>query len=130
MTIAMTAKRISIGTAALVLAGTAFAGTAHAEGGASAKASSDCPKGWLCVWSGTDYTGRMQKVQYDNADLSQYTVFANGSRSGFNNDNSCDVNIYAGKNYTDLITTVKRGTKGTDATSPVKILSNKWVNCS
>ncbi|MBT2675148.1 peptidase inhibitor family I36 protein [Streptomyces sp. ISL-14] len=129
MTIKTTAKRISVGIATLALAGTAFAGSAHAED-VSTKASSDCPKGWLCVWSGTNYTGRMQKVQYDNADLSQYTVFANGSLSVFNNGNSCDVKVYAGKNYTDLIQTVKRGDKHTGGGVPVKVLSNKWVNCS
>lgn len=129
MTINTTLRHIGIGIASVAIASTAFAGTAHAEE-VSTRASSDCPKGWLCVWSGDDYTGRMQKVQYDNADLSQYTVFANGSLSGFNNGNSCDVKIYAGKNYTDLITTVERGHKGTGAPNPVKILSNKWVNCS
>lgn len=115
-------KRFGISIAVLALVGTGFTGTASA-------ASSDCPEGWFCVWHGTDYTGRMQKVQYDNADLSQYTVFANGSLSGYNNGNNCDVNVYAGRNYTNLIATVKRGTKGTGTSTRVKILSNKWVNC-
>jgi hypothetical protein len=122
MTSTRTAKRIGVGIAALTLLGTGFTGSASA-------ASSDCPPGWLCVWSGTDYTGRMQKVQYDNADLSPYTVFADGSLSGFNNGRNCDVNIYAGKNYTKFLSTVKRGDKGTGTTTRVKILSNKWVNC-
>jgi hypothetical protein len=129
MTIRTTLRRVSIAIASLAIASTALTSTAHAED-ASTKAASDCPKGWLCVWKGDNYTGRMQKVQYDNADLSQYTVFANGSLSGFNNGNSCDVRIYAGKNHTDYITTVRRGDKGTGASAPVKILSNKWVNCN
>lgn len=130
MTIRTTAKHVGTGIAALALAGTAFTGSAHAED-VSAKAASDCPSGWLCVWSGTEYTGRMQRVQYDNADLSPHTVFATSTYSIFNNGKSCDVRLYGGKNYTNLLGTLKRGQKGSSATgSPLKILSNQWVNCS
>ncbi|MFD3519854.1 peptidase inhibitor family I36 protein [Streptomyces sp. NPDC058653] len=119
-----TGKRLGIGIATLALASTAFGATGTAQA-----APSDCPRGWFCVWSGQNYTGRMQKVQGDNTDLSQFTVFADGALSGFNNGISCDVNVYAGKNYTRFIDTVERGYKGSDA-SPDKFLSNKWVNCS
>ncbi|MGW1295511.1 peptidase inhibitor family I36 protein [Streptomyces sp. NPDC002533] len=121
MTITKRAARLGVGIAALALVGTGFSGTASA-------AASDCKPGWFCVWSDQNYTGRKQQVEGNNADLSPYTVFANGSLSGFNNGRSCDVNIYAGKNYTKFIATVKRGYKST-GTNRVKILSNKWVNC-
>ncbi|MDQ0715696.1 hypothetical protein QFZ55_005148 [Streptomyces luteogriseus] len=127
MTIKTTAKRISVGVAALALAGTAFVGSAHA-GNVSTKASSDCPSGWFCVWAGDDYKGQMQKVEGNNADLSRFTVFVH-ARSGFNNGKSCDVNLYGGKNYTDFLGTMKRGDKGPGPGHEVKILSNKWVNC-
>jgi hypothetical protein len=118
---------VGTGIAALALMGTVFAGSAHAED-LSTKASSDCPSGWFCVWAGTDYTGRMQKVQYNNADLSQYTVFSH-AKSAFNNGKSCDVELYGGKNYTNYLGTLKRGVKGPGTGAEIKILSNKWVNC-
>ncbi|MER7405067.1 peptidase inhibitor family I36 protein [Streptomyces sp. NPDC000070] len=123
MTVKRTAKRIGTGVAALALAGTAFSGSAHA-------AASDCPSGWLCVWSGTQYSGWMQKVQYNNADLSQFTVFATDTDSIYNNGESCDVQLYGGKNYTNLIGTLERGRKLSSGGTSLKILSNKWVNCS
>ena len=110
---------------ALLLAGLGVGTTS----GAAAAASSDCPKGWFCVWLGENYTGRMQKVQYDNADLSAYTVFAKGFRSAFNNGNSCDVRVYGGKNYTNDLGKLARGQKGSSDEQTIKILSNKWVNC-
>ncbi|MER5552553.1 peptidase inhibitor family I36 protein [Streptomyces sp. NPDC002793] len=101
-----------------------------ATSGTATAASSDCPKGWFCVWAGENYTGRMQKVQYDNANLSMYTVFANGFRSAFNNGNSCDVRVYSGKNYSGSLGTLARGEKGSSVDGDtLKILSNKWVNC-
>ncbi|MFJ8590250.1 peptidase inhibitor family I36 protein [Streptomyces sp. NPDC093598] len=100
-----------------------------ATSGTAAAASGDCPKGWLCVWAGENYTGRMQKVEYDNADLSMHTVFANGFRSVFNNGNSCDVQLYGGKNYTTYLGKLERGQKGSSDEQTLKALSNKWVNC-
>ncbi|MDQ0715695.1 hypothetical protein QFZ55_005147 [Streptomyces luteogriseus] len=128
MTISTTLRRIGVGIASLAVASTAFASTAHAED-ASTKAASDCPSGWLCVWEGENYTGRMQKVEGNNADLSQYTVFANGYNSIYNNGKSCDFKAYLGKNYTGESGIVKRGTKSTGPYTK-KFLSNKWVNCS
>lgn len=102
-------------------------GARSADEGLTAQAAKDCPKGWLCVWSGKNYTGRMQKVAGNNKDLSRFTVFAKGSKSGYNHGASCDVKIYQGKNYKNLRSTVPRNYKNTGATE--KILSNKWVNC-
>ena len=118
--------KAGIVSSAVLLAGLGLGAT----GGTAAAASSDCPRGWLCVWLGENYTGRMQKVQYDNADLSMYTVFAGGFRSIFNNGNSCDVTLYGGKNYTNSLGTVERGVKGSSSSTTLKALSNKWVNCS
>ncbi|WP_372350813.1 peptidase inhibitor family I36 protein [Streptomyces sp. KL116D] len=128
MIIKASAKRIGGGIAALVLAGTAFTSSAHAES-FSATAASDCPPGWFCVWAGENYTAQMQKVEGNNTDLSRYTVFVH-ARSDFNNGRSCDVNLYGGKNYTNYLGTVKRGGKGAGVGHEIKILSNKWVNCT
>ncbi|WP_245238626.1 peptidase inhibitor family I36 protein [Streptomyces sp. MZ04] len=99
----------------------------HDFGGRHELGASAFPKGWLCVWSGKNFTGRMQKVKYNNKDLSRYAVFA-GAWSGYNHGRKCDVALYAGKNYTQYIGTQKLGTKG-NANHKLKILSNKWVNC-
>lgn len=129
MFITRTRRTIGTGIAALALVGGSATGVAVASGGETgARGASDCPKGWLCVWSGKNFTGHMQKVQYDNKDLSRYSVFRNGAWSGFNNGRKCDVAVYAGKNYTNYIGTQPLGTKGT-APQKRKILSNKWVNC-
>ncbi|MEU9630102.1 peptidase inhibitor family I36 protein [Streptomyces luteogriseus] len=117
--------KVGIVSGAVLLAGLGIGATS----GTAAAASGDCPEGWLCVWVGENYTGRMQKVQYDNADLSMHTVFANGFRSAFNNGNSCDVQVYGGKNYTKSLGTLKRGQKGSSDEVTIKVLSNKWVNC-
>ncbi|MFF6874510.1 MULTISPECIES: peptidase inhibitor family I36 protein [unclassified Streptomyces] len=117
--------KAGIASGAVLLAGLGIGATS----GTAAAASGDCPKGWFCVWSGENYSGRMQKVQYDNADLSMHTVFANGFRSAFNNGNSCDVQVYGGKNYTNSLGTLKRGQKGSSDEVTLKVLSNKWVNC-
>ncbi|MCX4669367.1 peptidase inhibitor family I36 protein [Streptomyces sp. NBC_01381] len=135
MNITATRRTVGIGIASLALMGGSASGVAMAStgGGAApagveAKGASDCPKGWLCVWSGKNFTGRMQKVQYNNKDLSRFAVFAGGSWSGYNNGRKCDVALYAGKNYTKYIGTQPRGEKG-NANHKLKILSNKWVNC-
>jgi len=118
--------RAGIATGAVLLAGLGLGATS----GTASAASSDCPKGWLCVWLGENYTGRMQKVQYDNADLSPYIVFATGFRSIYNNGNSCDVKLYSAKNYVNSLGTVERGQKGSSDDTTLSALSNKWVNCA
>ena len=131
MSITATRRTIGVGIASLALMGGSASGVAMASSGSpqgtgvEAKGASACPKGWLCVWSGKDFTGRMQKVQYNNKNLSG---FAGGAWSGYNHGRKCDVALYAGKNYTKYIGTQKRGTKG-NADHKLKILSNKWVNC-
>ncbi|MFI7020104.1 peptidase inhibitor family I36 protein [Streptomyces sp. NPDC050164] len=127
MTNKTTARRIGTGFAALALAGTALTGSAHAED-VSTKAASDCPSGWFCVWAGEDYKGQMQKVEGNNADLSQFTVFVH-HRSNFNNGTSCDVMLYGDKNYKNPLGRTTRGDKNPGIGREVKILSNKWINC-
>ncbi|MGX5213103.1 peptidase inhibitor family I36 protein [Streptomyces violaceus] len=128
MTINTTLRRIGIVIGSLAIASTAFTSTAHAED-ASTKAASDCPKGWLCVWTGESYTGRMQKVEGNNADLSQYSVFANGYKSIYNNGKDCDFKAWLGKDYTGESGIIERGYKSTGPYAK-KFLSNKWVNCT
>ncbi|MEU6772397.1 peptidase inhibitor family I36 protein [Streptomyces sp. NPDC046759] len=142
MAFTTTRKLIGIGIASLALLSSAASGVAVAVGdntpsraGSSAKpaikAAADCPSGWFCVWSGRNYTGRMQKVQYDNSDLTQYSVFNGHVLSYYNHGQSCDVTIYSGKNYAGDSYTVERGAKGTapSGRSAIAIRSDKWVNC-
>lgn len=119
--------KVGVVSGAVLLASVGLGATS----GTASAASSDCPEGWFCVWDGRNYTGRMQQVQYDNADLSQYAVFNGRVLSYYNNGNSCDVTIYSGKNYTGSNITAKRGAKdtATSSQSAGAILSNKWVNC-
>ncbi|MFJ2896186.1 peptidase inhibitor family I36 protein [Streptomyces sp. NPDC087218] len=90
-------------------------------------AASDCPLGWYCVWSGENYTGRMQKVEGNNADLTRFVVFQ-GFKSRYQHGRNCDFKWYSGTNYTSSSGIIKRGSKLTGSTTHF-IKSNKWVNC-
>ena len=136
-----TRKLIGIGIASLTLlgsttsvavaAGNSTASEAGTTSRAAVTAAADCPSSWFCVWSGRNYTGRMQKVRYDNKDLSQYSVFNGRVLSYYNHGKSCDVTIYSGKNYHGDSYIIDRGAKDTapSGASALRILSNKWVNC-
>ncbi|MGW2642989.1 peptidase inhibitor family I36 protein [Streptomyces sp. NPDC001348] len=137
-----TRKLIGIGIASLALLGGTTSGVAAAAGNSTAseagstsraavRASADCPSGWFCVWSGRNYTGRMQKVRYNNEDLSQYGVFNGGVLSYYNHGTSCDVTIYSGKHYGGDSYVIDRGAKDTapSGASALTILSDKWVDC-
>lgn len=137
-----TRKLIGIGIASLTLLGGTTSGVAVAAGNSTASeagtpsraavtAAADCPSGWFCVWSGRNYTGRMQKVKYNNPDLTQYSVFNGGVLSYYNHGTSCDVTIYSGKNYSGDSYTITRGAKDTapSDSSAGTWRSNKWVNC-
>ena len=90
-------------------------------------AASDCPSGWYCVWFGENYTGRMQKVEGNNANLTQFAVFQ-GFKSRYQHGKNCDFKWYSGTNYTGSSGIIKRGSKLTGSTTHF-IKSNKWVNC-
>jgi peptidase inhibitor family I36 len=113
----------------IVLTGGLLAGSAGAASAAEAtpQAASACPSGWFCVWSGKNYTGRMQKVAGKNANLTKYSVFQN-FRSWYNHGKSCDLKWYAKTNYHGSSGIVPRGYKQTGSTVRY-IKSNKWVNC-
>ncbi|MEW2388555.1 peptidase inhibitor family I36 protein [Streptomyces venezuelae] len=127
--------RMTNGVAAVigsvVLAGGLLAGTgtAGAVGKAevSPQARADCPSKFFCVWAGKNYTGRMQKVQYNNADLTPYVVFQ-GFKSWYNHGASCDYRWYGEKNYRGNTGVVPQGSYGTGDTVWHQ-KSNKWVNC-
>jgi hypothetical protein len=113
----------------IALTGGLLAGTGGTAGAAEAspQAASDCPSGWFCVWAGKNYTGRMQKVEGKNADLTGFVVFQ-GFKSWYNHGKSCDYKWYTKKNYSGDSGVLARGVKGTgDAVWFQK--SNQWVNC-
>ncbi|MEU6594134.1 peptidase inhibitor family I36 protein [Streptomyces sp. NPDC046881] len=137
-----TRKLIGIGIASLTLLGGTTSGVAAATGNSPAShagtpfratvaVAADCPSGWLCVWSGRNYSGRMQKVRDNNRDLSRYSVFNGRVLSFYNHGKSCDVTIYSGKNYHGHSYVIGRGAKNTapSGASALRILSNKWVHC-
>lgn len=140
MAITTVRKLIGLGIASLALVGSASGTAAVADSGSATsrssapetRAAADCPSGWFCVWPGRNYTGRMQKVEGDNADLSPHVVFNGRVLSYYNHGNNCDVTVYGAKNYSKTIRTVKRGAKATAPAggSPQTFLSNKWVNCA
>lgn len=117
----------------IALTGGLLAGSASAAGAAEAtpkvapKAASDCPPGWYCVWAGQNHSGRMQKVEGDNADLTPYTVFQS-FKSRYQHGKSCDFKWYAEKNFKGESGIIKRGDK-LSTSVPRSIKSNKWVNC-
>ncbi|MFJ2738503.1 peptidase inhibitor family I36 protein [Streptomyces sp. NPDC087440] len=108
-----------------LLAGTGTAGAVGAE--ANVRARSDCPSTYFCVWAGQNYTGRMQKVAQNNADLTPYVVFQ-GFKSWYNHGASCDYRWYGNTNYGGSTGIIAQGAYGTGATVWTQ-KSNKWVNC-
>ncbi|CAL9275427.1 peptidase inhibitor family I36 protein [Streptomyces rochei] len=102
------------------------AGAAQAAPAAPA-AAKDCPSGWFCVWSGQNYTGRMQKVAGTNRDLTGFVVFQ-GFKSWYNHGASCDFKWYSAKNHGGSSGIVPRNYKKSDNAYHY-IKSNTWVNC-
>ncbi|MEU6484193.1 peptidase inhibitor family I36 protein [Streptomyces sp. NPDC046887] len=80
-----------------------------------------------CVWSGQNYTGRMQKVEGDNRNLTQFAVFLS-FKSWYNHGASCDFKWYSLRNHGGDSGVIARGHRKTDNASHY-IESNKWVNC-
>ncbi|MGW6220615.1 peptidase inhibitor family I36 protein [Streptomyces olivaceus] len=122
-------RKLAVAATGVAMTGGLLAGTAGAAQAAPAAptAASDCPSGWFCVWSGKNYTGRMQKVAGHNANLTQFAVFQ-GFKSWYNHGASCDYRWYGETNYRGNTAVLKRGVKGTgDKVWHQK--SNKWVNC-
>lgn len=122
-------RKLAVLATGVAMTGGLLAGTAGSAGAAQAapSAASDCPSGWFCVWSGQNYTGRMQKVAGTNADLTKFAVFQN-FKSWYNHGKSCDLRWYSAKNYGGSSGVVPRGYKETGSVSRY-IKSNKWVNC-
>lgn len=112
---------------AAVVASTGLVG--FTAGPASA-AWSDCPSGYLCAWTGTNATGTMGKVQYNNTNLLQYNAF-NNARSVYNNGASCSVTIFTGVSYTGTSVNLPRKTGYANLYNDnrpfyLNIASNRW----
>ncbi|MEV8456697.1 peptidase inhibitor family I36 protein [Streptomyces sp. NPDC052095] len=124
-----TTRKFAAIAGGIALTGGLLAGGAGAAGAAEVTptAASDCPSGWHCVWSGENYTGRMQKVEGNNADLTMFSVFQS-FKSSYQHGKNCDFKWFSEKNYKGNSGTLKRGTR-TTAPNPRYIKSNKWVNC-
>ncbi|MEU4505307.1 MULTISPECIES: peptidase inhibitor family I36 protein [Streptomyces] len=122
-------RKLAAAVGGIALTGGLLAGGAGAAGAAEAApaAAADCPSGWYCVWSGANYTGRMQKVEGNNADLTGFSVFQS-FKSRYQHGKSCDFKWYSEKNYKGSSGVIKRGAKLTGSTTHF-IKSNKWVNC-
>ncbi|MGY1961783.1 peptidase inhibitor family I36 protein [Nocardia gipuzkoensis] len=59
-----TFERVTVVAAALaVSAGLAFAPSASAAPQPALTSISDCPSGWMCLWTGRDFTGRMMQYR-------------------------------------------------------------------
>ncbi|GHE75167.1 peptidase inhibitor family I36 protein [Streptomyces cellulosae] len=122
-------RKLAVLATGVAMTGGLLAGGAGSAGAAPAapSAASDCPSGWFCVWSGQNYTGRMQKVAGTNKDLTQFVVFQN-FKSWYNHGKSCDFKWYSAKNHGGSSGIVPRGYKETGSVSRY-IKSNTWVNC-
>ncbi|MFF5969477.1 peptidase inhibitor family I36 protein [Streptomyces collinus] len=123
------AKKLAVMAGGMALTGGLLATGAGTAGAAEAapQAASDCPSGWFCVWAGKNYTGRMQKVEGRNADLTGFVVFQ-GFKSWYNHGRSCDYKWFAEKNFRGDSDVLARGTRGTGDTVWAQD-SNQWVNC-
>ncbi|RSO27245.1 hypothetical protein DMH15_28945 [Streptomyces sp. WAC 06725] len=122
-------RKLAAMAGGIALTGGLLAGSAGAAGAApaTAKAPSDCPSGYFCVWAGQNYTGHRQQVAGTNKDLTQYSVFQN-FKSWYNHGAKCDFEWYSEKNHGGSHGVVPRGYKESDDVSHY-IKSNKWVNC-
>ncbi|MEU2538159.1 peptidase inhibitor family I36 protein [Streptomyces iakyrus] len=123
------AKKLAVMVGGMALTGGLLATGAGTAGAAQAapQAASDCPSGWFCVWAGKNYTGRMQKVEGRNADLTGFVVFQ-GFKSWYNHGKSCDYKWFTEKNFRGDSGVLARGVKGTGDTVWFQ-KSNQWVNC-
>jgi hypothetical protein len=123
------AKKLAVMAGGMALTGGLLAGGAGTAGAAQAapQAASDCPSGWFCVWAGKNYTGRMQKVEGRNADLTGFVVFQ-GFKSWYNHGKSCDYKWFGEKNFRGDSGVLARGARGTGDTVWAQD-SNQWVNC-
>ncbi|MEG3628862.1 peptidase inhibitor family I36 protein [Streptomyces poriticola] len=122
-------RKFAVLASGVALTGGLLAGSAGTAGAAQAApaAAKDCPSGWFCVWSGKNYTGRMQKVAGTNKDLTKFVVFQ-GFKSWYNHGRSCDYRWYSRTNHRGETGVVSRGNKGTGNTVWYQ-KSNTWVNC-
>ncbi|WP_232248585.1 peptidase inhibitor family I36 protein [Streptacidiphilus rugosus] len=123
---------IKRGIAALVLAaGAALGGLAVAPAAEAAPAG--CNPGALCAYWLTNYTNgaghSVQQVYQNNDDLTMYANFYSSAHGSlFNNGNSCNVDVYPGKNHGGGVMHLDRGTGWVDV-SPDNlphIESNYW----
>lgn len=57
-------------------------GAALIAPGPAAAARSDCPSGYFCVWTGTNYSGTIQRINVTN---SYRAINLNATRSYYNN---------------------------------------------
>ncbi|GAA1550755.1 MULTISPECIES: peptidase inhibitor family I36 protein [Streptomyces] len=119
-------KKFAAVAGGLALTGGLLVGGAGAAS-AEPQAASDCPSGYFCVWSGSNYTGRRQQVAGTNKDLTGYTVFQS-FKSWYNRGSSCDFKWFSEKNHSGSSSTVPRGFKKSDNAAHY-IKSNTWVNC-
>ncbi|MEU6393057.1 peptidase inhibitor family I36 protein [Streptomyces sp. NPDC046939] len=119
--------RVAAVASGIVLTGGLLAGSAGAAGAAQAgaQAPGDCPSGYFCVWSGSNYTGHRQQVAGNNPDLTQYSVFQS-FKSWYNHGASCDFKWYSAKNYGGSSGIIVKGHRESDSASHY-MKSNKWV---
>ncbi|MBD0710842.1 MULTISPECIES: peptidase inhibitor family I36 protein [unclassified Streptomyces] len=112
----------ALGTAAgLAVAALAIAPAAQA-------APAGCASGGLCAYYTSGYTGNVQTVFQDNADLTMYANFYNiQGGSLYNNGQSCSVRVYTGKGGTGAGYALNRGTGwSTIGSNLPHISSNYW----
>ncbi|EYT82069.1 hypothetical protein CF54_15780 [Streptomyces sp. Tu 6176] len=119
-------RKLATVAGGVLLTGGLLAGSAGAASAEVApQAASACPSTYFCVWSGSNYTGHMQKVAGTNPDLTKYSVFQS-FKSWYNHGASCNFKWYSAKNYGGSSGIVTKGHKESDSKAHY-IKSNKWA---
>ncbi|HEY7143697.1 MAG TPA: peptidase inhibitor family I36 protein [Streptosporangiaceae bacterium] len=108
------------------------ASTAHAISRAAAAAASACPKGDVCAWSGTHYTGSHHGISGTKANDKGSFDWSH-AESVFNNGRRCNAIVWTRTNFSGTPRAFARGhglasLRGTDAWH--HLYSNSWAQCT
>ncbi|MFJ3924700.1 peptidase inhibitor family I36 protein [Streptomyces sp. NPDC090022] len=94
------------GAAALAMAGAFYTPVAQADPNAAEIAAivagtSDCPRGYACLWVNANWSGSRWQGQYNNPTFPSF--IHNKASSSFNNGNNCTAHFATGTWYSGQI---------------------------
>jgi hypothetical protein len=99
-------------------------------------APSSCPHGYVCFWTGANYSGDMGKLFGKNADWTTFKhagcpggTWAGCAASVYNNGDNCKAQLWTKANFQSaaLLVTRQSGVPQLDGTFNHQIRSNDWI---